>query len=100
MLEEGGVGENLKNELVKVDRVLNPDTYLAPTCSLHCHQLTLSNSTKKLIGDGGLGTHNVLQLLHSLYNLQSGGGGSFELGEFRKMWFELFGEKFKKSQSP
>ena len=65
----GGVGENLKNELVKVDRVLNPDTYLAPTCSLHGHQLNLSNPTKKLIGDGGLGTQNVLQLLHSLYNL-------------------------------
>ena len=96
----GGVGEHLKKELVLVDRVLNPDTYLSPTCTLHAVQLTLSNPTKNLMGDGGLGQQNVLQLLHSLFNLQSGGGGSFEISEFKMMWLELFGEKFKKITEP
>ena len=42
----GGVGEDLKKELIKVNRVSNPVTYLAPTCSLHAIQLLLCNAVK------------------------------------------------------
>ena len=96
----GGVGESLFKELQKVERVLDGSTYLAPTCSLHAHQLNLANPIKKLIGEGALGKQNAMQLMHSLFNLQIGGGGTFEVSEFKKMWTALFNEPYKKIIEP
>lgn len=45
-----------------------------------------------------------MQLVHSAWNLQTGGGGSIELNTFRKLWQENFNseedEKFKKMNCP
>ena len=71
----GGVGQSLFAELKIVNRVNLDDTYLAPTCSLHALQLTLANPIIKCIGGTGLGMQTAPQLLHSLYNLCTGGGG-------------------------
>ena len=96
----GGVGTSLAKELDSFDRIYCILSYLHPTCSLHGHQLVLSNPVKKLIGDGGLGKQNALQLLHSIYNLQTGGGGTFEVSEFKKIWKSLFNEDFSKITEP
>ena len=73
----GGVCKSLECELLKVNRVkIGQYTYLRLTCSQHGHQLTLGNPMKKLLGEGQLNRQNVSQLLHSVYNLQEGGGGA------------------------
>ena len=96
----GGVGQSLFVELKKVNRILDPNNYLLPTCSLHALQLVLSNPIIKCIGGTGLGIQTAPQLLHSLYNLCTGGGGTFEISEFQLMWRKKFDEKFKKITEP
>ena len=44
--------------------------------------------------------HTATQCLHSAYNLCRGGGGAFEIAEFKRLWNELFGEKFKEITEP
>ena len=94
----GGVGEGLKCELIIKNRA--NDTYISGTCSIHALLVALSVPIIKLMGDGGLGKSNLLQLLHSAYNLQTGGGGTFEVSEFSLTWMTLFGEKFNKMLAP
>ena len=81
-------------------RVKNEKYYILPTCSLHGFQLILNNTIQTLLGDGGLSTMNALQLLHSAANLQEGGGGAFEMSQFKKLWRELFTEDVKKITEP
>ena len=52
------------------------------------------------MGEGGLEQRNVMQLLHSAYNLQTGGGGLLEFEEYQLLWSELFEEKVKKMSAP
>ena len=48
------------------------------------------------MGDGGLLKRNMLQLLHTAYNLQN----EFEGIELKKMWNLVTGEKMKKMSAP
>ena len=78
----GGVGQSLFTELKQVNRILDPNNYLLPTCSLCALQLVLSNPIIKCIGTTGLGIQTAPQLLHSLYNLCTGGGGRLKSVSF------------------
>jgi len=64
----GGVLDGLA-DLLSVRQVCHRN-YLTASCSLHNLQLSLANPIKELIGEGGLERKNVLQLLHSIYDLQ------------------------------
>ena len=95
----GGTGKSMKLELTKCSRV-NPDFYMDATCGLHAHNLTLKNPVTQLLGEGGLTERNALQLLHSAYNLQSGGGGGMELQEFVGVYMALFNKKWRSITCP
>ena len=85
----------MKAELTKTNRS-HGTNYMSSTCGLHAHNLTMKNPISSLFGEGGLQERNALQLIHSAYNLQSGGGGGMELQEFTAIYAELYGgEKFK-----
>lgn len=64
----GGVLDGLADLLGT--RGLCHRNYTTTSCSLHNLQLSLANPVKELIGEGGLEKKNVLQLLHSIYDLQ------------------------------
>ena len=70
------------------------------TCALHAHNLTLKNPVTQLLGEGELTERNALQLLHSAYNLQSGGGGGMEMQEFVGVYMALFNEKWRNITCP
>jgi hypothetical protein len=72
----GGVLEKLAEALKK--RNLCQDNYAVANCTLHAIQLTLSNPVKVSFGEGGLGCRTMMQLLHSVYDLQD----SFEWDHF------------------
>jgi hypothetical protein len=61
--------DGLANPLI-ASKVANPDM-LNANCTFHCVQLQLSSPVILLIGEGGLGKRNVVQLLHSQYPLQN-----------------------------
>ena len=90
----GGTGASMKSELTKKSRT-SPENYLTATCSLHALNLCMSNPISKLFGEGGLEKRNALQLIHSAYNLQIGGGGGMEHQEFEAIYTDLFHEKFE-----
>ena len=69
----GGTGKSFRIELTKVQQV-DELHYMDPTCGIHAHNLTLKNPVSQLFGEGGLNKRNALQLIHSAYNLQYGGG--------------------------
>ena len=71
-----------------------------PACGIHAHNLTLKNPVSQLFGEGGLNKRNALQLIHSAYNLQYGGGGGMELQEFEQLHSELFNKKWKVMTCP
>ena len=64
----GGVLENLADALKA--RQLCQDNYQVASCTLHAIQLTLSNPVKVSFGEGGLGCCTMMQLLHSVHDLQ------------------------------
>jgi hypothetical protein len=64
----GGVLDGLHQALVKRD--LCRQGYLVASCSLHNLQLSVANPIKVTMGEGGLEKKNVMQLLHSVYDLQ------------------------------
>jgi hypothetical protein len=72
----GGVLEDFASELKK--RNLCHDIYHVANCTLHAIQLALSNPVKAAFQDGGLGSRNMMQMLHSIYDLQQ----SMELATF------------------
>ena len=71
-----------------------------PTWGIHAHNLTLKNYASQLFGEEGLNKRNALQLIHSAYNLQYGGGGGMELQEFEQLHLELFNKKWKVMTCP
>jgi hypothetical protein len=64
--------------------------YLVGSCTLHAIQIALANPVKKAMGKGSLGARTMMQMLHSVYDLQE----SMEFSEFRlvmdeaKQWVE------------
>jgi hypothetical protein len=64
----GGVLDGLHRAIAQ--RQLCRNGYLVASCSLHNLQLSVANPIKQLLGDGGLEKKNVMQLLHSIYDLQ------------------------------
>jgi len=73
----GGVLEGLANELSKLN-LCAADCVIA-ACSIHALQLQLANAAKQVLGEGGLGKRNAMQMLHSLYDLQE----SMDVEEWR-----------------
>ena len=65
----GGVLEGLATQLKALGVVL--DGYSVLACGIHSLQLQISRPIKELIGDGGLDNRNAMQLLHSIYDVQS-----------------------------
>jgi hypothetical protein len=64
----GGVLDFLGDELAV--RKACQMHYLVASCSIHNIQLSLSNPVKQLMGEGDLEKKNVMQLLHSVHDLQ------------------------------
>jgi hypothetical protein len=52
------------------ERQLTRPFYLVASCGLHNLQLSIANPIKTTMGDGGLDKRTVMQLLHSVYDLQ------------------------------
>ena len=77
----GGVLESLHKELLKVG-VANPSRYVVIACTLHALQLAFANAMKGVYGEGALGKRNLLQLVHSCYDLQECLPGK----EFQDLW--------------
>ena len=92
----GGVGSDLARALDIKNRTKDINRYLQTTCTLYGWQLALSNHIQRLLGEGSLNAMNSMQLLHSEYNLQEGGGGVFQVSQFKKLLQKLFNEKHKK----
>ena len=84
----GGTGHSFKDALLKKQNVTcQEEEYLIGFCVMHILQLTLSTPMKSLMGEGGLGLRNLLQLLHSLYD--------FECKHEPKEWLILVNEALK-----
>ena len=85
----GGTSSSLKDWLAKKNRIIDNDEseYLMTTCTLHGIQLTLSNPILSCFGSGGLEKRNILQMLHSAWNLQQ----QYEWFEFQQLWFYVNG---------
>jgi hypothetical protein len=64
----GGVLDGLHSALL--NRQLTRPEYVVASCSLHNLQLSIANPIKQTMGEGGLEKKNVMQLLHSIYDLQ------------------------------
>jgi hypothetical protein len=64
----GGVLDDLASALSKFG--LCDTNYLVSSCSLHNLQLTIAKPIKETMGEGGLDKRNVMQLLHTVYDLQ------------------------------
>jgi hypothetical protein len=83
----GGVLHSLRRELEK--RSLCNNIYFVAPCTLHGMNLIFANGVKASFGEGGLECRNVMQLLHSLYDLV----GRYEKGEAALMWEDVNGEQ-------
>lgn len=86
----GGIGVGLVNSLKSIGR-LDSDMLMA-TCSLHSLSLILANPVTDLVGLGGLGKKNAIQLLFTCYYLQE----EYELDEFKQLWQEYNGSTYNK----
>jgi hypothetical protein len=64
----GGVLDGLHRSLE--ERQLVHPFYSVASCSLHNLQLSVANPIKATMGEGGLDRKNIMQLLHSVYDLQ------------------------------
>ena len=87
----GGTGASLMEGLRLKNRINDIDEYLSSTCANHGLNLTLSVPTIKCFGTGGLEKRNILQFLHSIWNLTQ----QFEWDEFRLLWKSCTGELIK-----
>jgi hypothetical protein len=67
----------LRKQLQK--RGLCNETHLVASCMLHAIQIASANPVKKAMGEGSLGAHTMMQMLHSAYHLQE----SMEFSESR-----------------
>ena len=76
---DGGTGKSFKDELLtKENLTCSKEEFLVGFCAKHILQISFCNSTKALMGEGGLDRRNFLQLCHSLYDFEE----KFERGEF------------------
>ena len=64
-----------------------PKGYFVAPCALHVLQQALSKAIMAVIGDGGLGKRNVMQLVHSCHDLQS-----YYPGIFKEIWKAVLAE--------
>ena len=78
----GGTGASLMEALQIRDRIDRVHEYLPSTCGNHGMNLTLSSPTIQCFGTGGLDKRNVLQFLHSVWNLTQ----QYEWDEFCMLW--------------
>ena len=76
----GGTGKSLYVSLKSYQRVAHD--YLISTCSIHGWQRVLGNPITSCCGTGGLGKRDLLQMLHTIYQLE----GEYEKDEFKGMW--------------
>ena len=85
MTDSGGGGtlESVAKELKVLG--LQNDIYSIGSCTLHLLQLALATPMKKAFGDGGTNNLNVMQLLHSCYNLCN----NHETNEIRMIWLDV-----------
>ena len=58
------------------------EEYSVANCTLHALQMAFANPVKEIFGEGGLDRRNVMQLIHSCYDLQS----CFEKTEREMKW--------------
>ena len=65
----GGTTDSFMEALKKKDLV-HPDVDFVGPCSLHILQLLFATPIEKAFGLGGVGSHNALQLLHSVHDLE------------------------------
>ena len=63
--------------------------YFVIPCTIHAWQRALQNGMESVFGLGGLGTRNLLQLVHSCYDLQQ----CFPGNELSAMWKLALGEE-------
>mgnify|MGYP006965230816 CR=1 FL=1 len=76
----GGVTESLAKALKELG--LTEEEYAVANCTLHALQMAFANPIKEIFGEGGLDRRNVMQLIHSCYDLQS----CFEKTEGEMKW--------------
>jgi hypothetical protein len=65
----GGVLDGLAKHLKDL-QLCNDEEYLVAACGIHNLQLQLANPIKELIGEGGLESRNMMQMMHCAYDLQ------------------------------
>jgi hypothetical protein len=82
----GGVLYSLERFLKKLNLCSAPTYFVAP-CTLHGVNLIYANLVKGVFGEGGLDYRNVMQLLHSLYDLV----GRYKRHELHLMWESVNG---------
>jgi len=67
----GGVLDGLADALQARNNLCVPiEDYLVANCCIHALQLQLRNAVVAVFGEGGLEKINVMQMLHSVYDLQ------------------------------
>jgi hypothetical protein len=65
----GGTLESFARELCLL-QATDQFLYVVIGCALHALQLGFANGIKAAFGEGGLGKHNLMQLIHCCYDLQ------------------------------
>jgi hypothetical protein len=90
----GGVGRRLFECLKKKGRT--EEHYLIATCLLHGWQCVLGNAIEACSGSGGLLKRDVLQMIHTVYQIQ----GEYEIEEFKGMWRLVSGKEFQTMPKP
>ena len=84
----GGTGNSLMKGLQNCDRIHTLSEYPPSTCINHGLNLTLSVPTIQCFGKGGLEKQNLLQYLHSVWNLTQ----QYEWEEFVMLWKSCSGK--------
>jgi hypothetical protein len=90
----GGVGKRLYVSLKTKDRT--KEYYLIATCSLHGWQRVLGNAIDAGSGGGGMFKRDVLQMLHTVYQIQ----GEYEIDKLKGMWSLVSGKAYKTMPKP
>jgi hypothetical protein len=84
----GGTLHSLKEGL-ELRGYVSMYLYFVLPCTIHAWQRALQNGMESVFGLGGLGTRNLLQLVHSCYDLQQ----CFPGDELRAMWTLAVGKE-------
>ena len=78
----GGVLDGLADALqAKINLCVDVNDYLVANCCIHALQLQLRNAVVAVFGEGGLDKTNMMQMLHSVCDLQE----AIEANEWRHM---------------